>query len=74
MSRAIEINDIVAINFNAAQYTLTHRAKVLHTPQDTGDSWYFEDLVALRQGQIHAVSEGCTITLLEPAGTDKVEP
>ncbi len=62
MIRNIEEDDIVAVNFNGAQFTLTHRAKVLSTPCATGDSWYFEDIAT---GIIYAVSEGCTITKLD---------
>ena len=55
----IQENDIVNINFNNAQYTLCSKAKVLHVPCATGDSWQFEDIETKK---IHYVSEGCTIT------------
>lgn len=58
----IEISDIVAVNFNNAQCTLTSRAIVLKTPAATGDSWVFIDS---KTKEVHYVSEGCTITKLE---------
>lgn len=61
--RSIQEGDIVCVNFNNAQYTLCSRAKVLHTPSATGDSWYFQDMETKKEW---AVSEGCTITLIEP--------
>lgn len=54
--------DKVRVDFNGAQTTLCHEAEVLYIPQATGESWVFRDL---RTQQIHFVSEGCTITLLE---------
>ncbi len=51
--------DIVTVNFNNVQYTLCKTARVLHIPSATGDSWQFKDLAT---GDIHYVSEGCTIT------------
>ena len=62
-TRSIQEGDIVSVNFNNAQYTLCNRAKVLHTPSATGDSWYFQDVETKQEW---AVSEGCTITLIEP--------
>ena len=61
-SEQIEINDWVCVNFNNVCYTLCKRAIVLHMPFSTGDSWGFKDV---ETGQIHYVSEGCTVTLLE---------
>jgi len=55
----INTNDIVAVNFNGAQFTLSSEARVLHTPGATGDSWILKDI---KTGDIHYVSEGCTIT------------
>lgn len=52
-------NDIVSVNFHVSRWTICHRAKVLHVPCAIGDSWHFEDLDT---GDIHYVSEGCTIT------------
>ena len=59
----IRESDIVCVNFNNVQYTLCKRAKVLHIPCNTGDSWQFEDLDT---GSIHYVSEGCTVTKTHP--------
>lgn len=58
----IQEGDHVAVNFMTAQYTLSSRAEVVHTPSATGDSWVFRDVAT---GAIHHVSEGCTITKLE---------
>ena len=57
----IEVNDLVCVNFNNAYHTLCVRAAVLSIPLSTGDSWIFKDE---DNGQIHYVSEGCTVTLL----------
>jgi len=62
MKAIIEIDDIVKVNFNNSQFTLCRQAKVLSIPRATGDSWVFLDLDT---GEIHYVSEGCTITLIE---------
>lgn len=59
----IEIGDMVSVDFNGAQYSLTQKAKVLHIPCDVGDSWVF---VCSQTGLTHHVSEGCTVSLLEP--------
>lgn len=55
----INEGDEVTVNFNNAQATLCRRARVEYTPCATGDSWVFTDLDT---GDIHYVSEGCTIT------------
>ena len=55
----IESGDIVVVNFNNSQYTLSERAQVLYMPAYSGDSWVFKDL---NTGNIHYVSEGCTIS------------
>lgn len=55
----IAIGDIVSVNINNAQMTLSHKAKVIYAPCATGDSWIFKDLDT---GDLHYVSEGCTIT------------
>ena len=62
MNENIEKGDIVRVDFNNSQMTLTSRAKVLYTPCATGDSWRFQDTERKR---IYYVSEGCTITLIE---------
>lgn len=58
----IEEYDIVSVDFNGAQLTLCHRARVMNVPKMTGESWQFLDLTTHKT---HYVSEGCTITLLE---------
>lgn len=59
MSNKINEGDEVIVNFNGAQTTLCHRAKVVRVPQAIGDSWVFEDT---ETGFLHYVSEGCTIS------------
>jgi hypothetical protein len=59
----IKVGDLVCVNFNNAQYTLCSKANVLAVPCATGDSWVFEDC---KNGKVHYVSEGCTITKLDP--------
>lgn len=59
MNDLLKVGDYVEVNFNNAQITLCHRAEILYIPVATGDSWHFKDLDT---GQIHYVSEGCTIT------------
>jgi len=58
----IELGDIVKVNFNNAHFTLCAKAIVKRIPQATGDSWIFQDC---KTDEIHYVSEGCTITLIE---------
>ena len=58
----IEKGDTVTVNFNGAQITLCHRAEVIYKPCATGDSWIVEDL---ETGDMHYVSEGCTMTKIE---------
>lgn len=53
------IGDIVAVNFNNAQYTLCNAAEVLGMPCGSGDSWVLKDV---EHGVIHYMSEGVTIT------------
>jgi hypothetical protein len=55
----IKTGDIVSVNFNNAKYTLASKAKVLWMPENKNDSWTFKDL---ETGDIHNVSEGCTVT------------
>ena len=57
----IEVGDTVSVNFHGAQMTLCPLAKVLYLPAATGDSWHFRDVST---GEIHAISEGCTVTLI----------
>jgi hypothetical protein len=61
MKDRIEVGDIVHVDFNCSQYTLSHEAEVLYKPLGIGDSWHFKDI---KTGQIHYVSEGCTISKL----------
>ena len=65
MTDAFKVGDIVSVNFHSVQHTLCERAFVLHIPYATGDSWVFRDL---ETGIRHAVSEGCTVTLLKGGG------
>ena len=65
MSTTIQIGDSVSVNFHGAMTTLCHRAKVISKPSQTGESWIFEDLDELTAGNIHYVSEGCTVTKLK---------
>jgi hypothetical protein len=62
MKERIEINDLVCVSFNNICYTLCSRATVQYIPCSTGDSWIFRDE---ENGQIHYVSEPCTVTLLK---------
>lgn len=62
MDDNIKVGNRVAVNFNAAQFTLSHSATVLYIPAATGDSWVFRDNST---GVIHYVSEGCTITKID---------
>ena len=63
MKKQILPGDIVRVNFNNVMTNLCQRAEVISRPQATGESWIFEDL---ETGEIHYVSEGCTITKLNP--------
>ena len=58
----IKEGDLVHVDFNTSQFTLCHEAEVLRIPCATGDSWVFKDV---KNGTIHYVSEGCTITKLK---------
>jgi hypothetical protein len=53
--------DTVSVNFHNAQFTLCRIAEVIYKPVATGDSWIFLDI---ETGQLHHVSEGCTISKL----------
>lgn len=55
----ITVGDIVTVSFNHTSTVLCYRAKVLHEPAATGDSWVFQDEV---NNMIYYVSEGCTIS------------
>jgi hypothetical protein len=58
MKDLIKEGDEVMVNFNNAQYTLCEKGIVMYVPYATGDSWIIKDEL----GQIHYISEGCTIT------------
>lgn len=62
MSKVIEEGDFVRVRFHNADLLLCEKAKVLHKPIASGDSWVFEDIIT--PGIIHHVTEGCTITLI----------
>jgi len=62
MAERIKKGDFVSVNFNNVMFTLTKRAKVLYVPCQPGDSWIFEDS---HTGDIHYVSEGCTVTITQ---------
>jgi hypothetical protein len=55
--------DIVLVNFHNIGWTLSGRAKVLNVPRATGESWHIKDL---ETGDIHYISEGCTVTKKTP--------
>jgi hypothetical protein len=70
MKSEIQIDDTVRVDFHGAQFTLCVRAKVIHIPQASGDSWQFMDL---NTGMIHFVSEGCTVSRrIEPRFGEKI--
>ncbi len=56
----IRKGDTVRVDFNGAQHTLAHRAEVLYMPCEVGDCWVLKNFDT---GEIHYVSEPCTITL-----------
>lgn len=62
----IQVGDFVHVDFNCARFTLCHRAEVLHVPSTMNcveqNYWSFRDTAT---GQIHYVSEGCTISKLK---------
>ena len=58
----IKEGDVVQVDFNNAQVTLSRAATVVACPCATGDSWVFRDK---ETGFIHYVSEGCTISKRE---------
>lgn len=57
----IQEGDVVRVDFNGAQFTLSSRATVLHVPVSTGDSWIIKDAAT---NALTYISEGCTITKL----------
>lgn len=59
MRDAIEVGDLVRVDINGAQTTVSHAATVLYIPQAAGDSWHFR---CNETGDLIYVSESCTIT------------
>lgn len=55
----IRRGDIVQVDFNNSEVTLSNSAEVIHMPQATGDCWIFK---GLDTGFLYHVSEGCTIS------------
>ena len=55
----IQEGDIVKVKYYSQMWTLTDNGKVLNVPVSTDDSWIIEDMDT---GDIHYISEGCTIT------------
>jgi len=55
----IKEGDIVQVDFNNGQITLTRDAVVIHKPNATGDGWVFE---GRDTGFTYHVTEGCTIS------------
>lgn len=64
-NKRLEPGDIVRVDINGAQITISQRARILARPYAVGDSWIFEDMAS---GQITYISEGCTIVLIEKKG------
>lgn len=58
MKDTIEEGDIVQVDFNGAQITLTCDAVVIQKPTNPGEGWVFE---ARDTGYTYHVTEGCTI-------------
>ena len=55
----ITVGDIVHVDCNNGQTTISHRAVVKHKACATGDSWQFK---CLDTGDVIYCSEGITIT------------
>lgn len=64
----INDGDLVSVSFHGAGYTLLQVARVEYMPCATGDSWIFRDTYS---GQVHYISEGCTVTLKSEGGADE---
>ena len=58
----ISKGDYVSVSFHASQLTLVKHGLVLYTPVASGDHWVIKDVNA---GDIHYISEPCTITKKE---------
>jgi len=58
----IEVGDIIRVDFNGSQYTLTSKAEVIYCPGYQGDSWILKDLND--NNRIIYLSEPCTISKL----------
>ncbi len=61
MNIRIQYGDHVRVNFNQAQMTLCSCAIVVGMPSQSGDFWIFKDADT---GEVHYVSEPCTISLV----------
>lgn len=51
--------DVVQVNINCAQITISRAATVVACPRFAGDTWIFRDE---ETGYVHYVSEGCTVS------------
>lgn len=58
----IQIGDLVRVDFNASQCTLTSKAEVLSCPCSEGDHFILKDLD--NENKIIYLNERCTITRL----------
>ena len=63
MGERIEKGDKVTVNFHGSQITLVHRGLVLYVPCSMNDRWIIKDTGS---GEIHHISEGCTVTKNKP--------
>jgi len=61
MKDLIKVGDEVRVTFNNSQYTLCRKGVIEYIPCATGDSWVIRD----EYGNIHYISEGCTITKIQ---------
>lgn len=66
----IKEGNIVTVNFNNIEVTWCAKARVLHVPCATGDSWHLKDI---ETGVIHYISEGCTISKYENEQTTEAD-
>ncbi len=59
MTNKLIEGDIVKVDCNNAQITISFKAEILHIPVATGDSWRFKDI---KTNNLIYCSEGITIT------------
>jgi hypothetical protein len=59
----IKEGDLVSVDFNGAQFTPCHEAKVLHRPCQTGEPWLLRSTAT---GSVYYVG-GCTVTKAAPS-------